>query len=500
MSDGRVRAPPELIPLLLQLSGFFESRGVKAYATGGFVRDLLLERPVTDLDISVDADPLELGPRLAVAPEWTYFTLDEERRHARILVPHTSLQIDLMPLRGAIEEDLRLRDFTINASATSLQALAVGPAEIIDPIGGSRDLSDGVVRLVSGQALVDDPLRMLRAVRFRAQLGFEIEAETVASIEQHAALLRSAALERQRDELMLILASEHAGRALRELDRFGLLAHLLPELDVTRGVEQPKQHHWDVFNHHIEAVTALDWMLLGSEPEADPQRAFWRELWESLEWWPDARAYLADEVSPGYKRWTVLKLTALLHDIGKPETKSTEAGGRTRFFGHADVGADIASRLLRRLRFPEKVIAHARAMIGAHLRPLLLVQKGAPSRRAVYRYFRDTEGAGIDTLFLSLSDHLATAGPLAGLDGWRRHLAVVSYLLATHFDSPPAATGAARLVAGEDLMEAFDLPPGPLIGDLLEAIKEGQALGDVKTREDALELARKQLEPKQGKR
>jgi len=489
--------PPRAAPhheLLQNLTAFFDAHGVEAFAVGGFLRDLSLDRPVVDIDISIFADPLEIGPALADALDGAYFPLDTERRHARILPPAADVHIDLLPLRGGVEDDLLLRDYTIDAMAAPLRDVADGQINLIDPTGGLTDLRDGVVRLVSEHALPDDPLRALRGARLATQLGFSIDPATADLIRRHSGLLSSVAAERQRDELMLIMATANAAGGLRLLDDLTLLSRVLPELDIARNVEQPKEHHYDVFGHSIAAVAAMDMLLAEQQPPSPPDDALWRELWTQLGWWTGARDYFRANVTPGVPRYAVLKLCSLLHDIGKPETKSFEAGGRIRFFGHSDAGAAIAVRLMRRLRFSSREIDMVRAMIEAHLRPLQMAQDGAPSRRAVYRFFRDTGDAGIDTLFLSLADHLATAGPRINMDGWRRHVALVNYILLKPFQEP-AVVSPPKLVDGDDLMAAFGLSPGHQIGELLELIREAHAAGEIATKAEALELARRHLTP-----
>jgi poly(A) polymerase len=487
------RVPLELSDAIQRIAGFFDGVGIRAYATGGFVRDILLDRPGRDIDISVDADPLIIAPALAGSLGGTAFILDPDRHHARILAPSIHAQVDLLPLRGAIEEDLRLRDFTINALAVDLAALAADSATpVLDPTGGLRDLDHRSIRAISEQSLIDDPLRLLRGIRLAAQLGFQVSAQTTDIIRQHANLLSSSATERQRDELLLLLGTDRAGQSLRHLDETGLLSALIPELDVTRGVTQPREHHWDVFNHGLESVRALDWLLSDAPPGSATEDRLWTVVQEQLEWLPDAHARWSDEASPGISRLSIVKLAALFHDVGKPETRSVDPDGRIRFFGHSDAGAALVRTALKRLHMPARVTDHVASMVKAHLRPLLIAREGAPSRRAVYRLFRDTGDAAIDTLFLSLADHAATSGPRVTELGWRRHVAVISYILAAA-SGPSSTPSASRIVTGEDVMTTLGIGAGPLVGELLEAIDEALAAGDVASREEALEFAREYL-------
>jgi len=473
--------------LVSEIAAFFEGRGVPAYAVGGFVRDGLQGRTFNDLDIAIAADPLELAPAIAEAFGGSFFPLDEERRLVRVLLPEAGVHLDLQPLKGPIEEDLGTRDFTIDAMGAELGQAAAGRLALIDPTGGLADLRGGIVRAVREPNLIEDPLRLLRGVRLAVALGFEIEPETAEMIQRSSSLVATAAAERQRDELVLILASGSAGRGLRMMDELGLLPAVLPELDVTRGVDQPKEHHWDVFNHSLQTVGAMEMLLAAEEPEAEMHRWLRQELWSQLGWWPQARAEMGGE------RGTILKMACLLHDIGKPETKSFQEDGRMRFFGHAEAGATIAGKLLRRLRFPSRESAQVTAMIDAHMRPLQMAQQGAPTNRAIYRFFRDTGGAGADTLFLSLADHLAAVGPRVTHEGWRRHVAIVSYILRKASEERELITPP-RLIDGDELMAELGIPPGRELGRILEVIREGQAAGEVKSREDGLRLARQYLE------
>lgn len=478
--------------ILADLKDFFSGRGVEAYVTGGFLRDALLGRDSHDVDISIAGDPLVLGRELADAHGGHYFPLAEEQHVARVLLPQRNVHIDLMPLRAEIEADLRQRDYTIDAMAASLAAAASGEVTVIDPTGGLNDLRDRLVRVIREDAFRHDALRPLRGARLATELDFTLEPGTVELIRQYAPRLSEVAVERQRDELMRIMATPRAGTGLRLLDDLGLLERLLPEMTDTRGVEQPKEHYWDVFDHCLETVRNLD-ILMGEEEPGDRHwRTLWRELWGQLAWWMEARDYFREELIAERPRLAVLKLGGLLHDIAKPETKTFDETGRMRFFGHADAGADRAGHILRRFHFSAREVALVQTMVKAHLRPVQMAQQGPPTRRALYRYFRDCGDAAIETLFLSLADHLGTVGPRVSASDWRQHVALVHYILTKRFQeeesiSPP------KLMGGDELMAELNLSPGPLIGRLLETLREAQAAGEISNREEALALARSLL-------
>ncbi len=285
MAEASLTVSPEVRGLLSRLDGFFRDRGVEAYVVGGFLRDALLARDSHDVDISIAGDPLALGPELADALNGRYFPLAEERRMVRVLLAEPPLYVDLLPLRGDVESDLRGRDFTIDAMAAPLGRAAAGTAAVIDPTGGRDDLRRRLVRVIGEEAFRADPLRPLRGARLAVELEFEVDPDTADLIRRYAGSLAQAAAERQRDELMRVLATPRAGLGVRLLDSLALLERLLPELTDSRGVEQPKEHYWDVLDHSLEAVDKLDILRAEEEPRDRRGRRLWRELWGQLAWW-----------------------------------------------------------------------------------------------------------------------------------------------------------------------------------------------------------------------
>jgi tRNA nucleotidyltransferase/poly(A) polymerase len=461
----------------------------EGYLVGGSLRDALLDRDLTDLDLAVAGDAPEFARTLADRLGGHYVLLDNERGTARIALDEGLVRIvDVATLRGSIDEDLGLRDFTIDALAVPLDRIDADG--VVDPRGGQRDLERRTVRLVSEQALLDDSLRLLRAVRIAVQLDFEIAPDTLDALRRHGARLNESAAERRRDELARCFATDRAARALRLLDDVGLLHEVFPEITAGRGVTQPKEHHYDVFDHNIETVAALDWMLSEHEPSGANEAKLWRALWQAFVTAGDLRHYLREDLSEGRSRATLLRIAALLHDVAKPETRALDETGRIRFFGHSERGGEIARDVLRRLRFGRREIDLAATMIEEHLRPGQLSSSGPPTRRALYRYFRDTGEAAESVLLLFLADGFAARGPDTKLEAWQRQVAYVAYVLARRHEDEQIVRPT-RWLNGEEIMAALGIEQGPEVGRLLAALEEAQASGDVRDRETAIEFVRR---------
>ncbi len=480
----------DLQRFLTAVGEFLASRSVNGYLVGGFVRDLLLGRDSEDVDLAVDGDVFAIGQGMADAFGGTFVSLDEKRGMARVVLHPQSVvrHLDLISYSEGIQMDLARRDFTIDAMAIPLEQVASedGGFSIADPYDGANDLRRGLIRKVSDGAFKEDPLRLLRGARLSVQLGFAIEEETREAIARDASLLSGVAAERVRDELLKLLAEPRSSASLRLLDGLGLLCILFPELEEARGVSQPKEHYWDVLDHSIETSWAVEKVVRRVDSEETPALRY-------LPWHPQLEGYFSQGASDGHDRLTFLKLAGLLHDIGKPATKTVEPSGRMRFFGHSELGADMVEAALQRLRFSSRGVAMVREMVRHHLRPGQMTQPGElPTRRAIYRYFRDLKDVAVDTLYLNLADYLAARGPTLELQEWARHCQMIGYVLSEGLEvaSPQAAV---KLVDGHAVMEAFNLTPGPIVGRLLVLVQEAQGAGEIETQEQALALIQEHL-------
>lgn len=480
--------------LLRSASAVISKQGRVAYLVGGFVRDWLLGRETVDVDIAVYGDCEGAVAEIARVTGGKAFLLDDVNRVFRVLVDRGGKQwyLDFTSFSGSIEDDLARRDFTINAMALGLQEfVASGMVNIIDPFSGRADLAARLVRAISPDVFESDAARLLRAVRLARELEFAVEPNTEDLIRRNHRLAALIPGERIREELLRMIALPGSGNLMRYMDGLGLLTQIFPEVGLMKGVEQPKEHCWDVFEHSIETMAAVEFLLREA-----PWKYGGEELLDSVPWSDELKAHFDAEVSSGSTRGRLLKLGGLLHDVAKPATKTVDETGRIRFLGHTKQGAALAALALQRLRFSNREVRLVENLVYNHLRPVQMANEGLPTSRAVYRFFRDTEGAGIDVLFLALADFLATQGPRLNIEEWRQHNRLVGYIL-SEYRKQQSVVLPAKLVDGHELMRIFGLKPGRLIGELLTEVREAQVAGEVTTREEAIALVRKKLEKRQ---
>ena len=497
----------------MELVKFFSSQDCAVFLVGGYLRDSLLGRAGGDLDLAVSCDPQVLARRLAKELGGSYVPLSPQRGVARIVLPaptlappdppdlldhagphsagidegindalNQALTIDVAGFTTTIEDDLARRDFTVDAMALPLADWTSGQwrERVVDPYNGVQDLAEKRIRAVSSRVFRDDPGRLLRAVRLAGQLGFRLEPDTARLIRTEAFRINRVSGERLRDELLAILAGDGARGQLEVLDRLDLLCRVIPELALTKGVDQPKVHYWDVWGHLLHSVETAELVTKGHQNSA---------IYMLAPWTPDLAEHFSEKVSDGHTRRTILKLTALLHDIAKPQTKGIDETGRTRFLGHSELGAEMAASRLTELRLSARGIAMVAKMVEQHLRPGNMRQGvDWPTSRAIYRYFRDLGDVAVDTLYLALADYLAAKGPELMPDQWGEHARIIAHIL-EYGTRQTASEKIPRLVTGHDLMQELGLEPGPKVGLLLEKINEARAAGEVNTREEALALA-----------
>ena len=482
---------PGQLELIRVVSRVAASQNVTVAIVGGFIRDSLLGCPARDLDLAVKGDAKLFAGELAAQLGATVFALDPDAGMYRLTLQDRVFdQIDVGAYAGTLTDDLLRRDFTADALAVPVNTakLANNQLTVLDPTGGLGDLAKRELRAVAPGVFESDPARLLRSIRLAAESGFKIVPATEQLIAENAHLASEVAGERTREDLVKLFSLPSAGTVIEYLDRLGLLTAIFPELEPSRGVDQPIEHNWDVLGHQIRTVAALDWVLRRGDWLYAPA-----EAQAIIPFDDDVAAYFAASINGGASRLALTRLGALIHDIAKPETKTLAPSGRVRFYGHADRGAETAAGMLTRLRFSQKEIKFVTAMIEAHMRPTQMSpDSSGPTPKAVYRFLRDTGEAATATLYLSLADHLAARGPTLVLDNFREHVTIVAYVLAERTRQREKTPK--RLIDGNELQLRFNLKPGPDMGRILETVAEAQATGEVNNKEEALALTRRLIE------
>ena len=422
-------------PAWRQFVALLRREPMPAYLVGGSVRDALLGRSGCDLDVVVEGDALSLGRRLADRLGGAYMPLDSERHVARIILKtgDAVLHVDLAGLRAPdILGDLWDRDLTINAMALPLH----GSDALLDPTGGQADLQARLVRMVTPASFGNDPARVLRALRLSEALGFALTPDTAAALERYAPALARVSPERLRDELCQILALPDAVTPLVGALECGALAVMLPELGDAPAMRR------------VLAVLAV--------VESPNPR-------EEFSFWPPA-AHWNEELTFGHSRWLMVKWAALLAGVG--------------------TSAEVTA-IAQRLRLSVREARYLADAVGSCAQVLGWRDAAALDPLTIYRHYRRAGDAGV-------------AGSLLAW-AWHKSAGVESPVLAQHvqalwcawFGQYEALVDPPTLLTGDQLMDALGLAPGPVVGRLLETVREAQVQGHVRTHEQALDWARR---------
>ena len=419
-----------------------ESQGVRAFVIGGYVRDWFLKRPCNDIDVVVEGSGIALAEAVAAR---VHAKVSVFRRFGTAMLRYQGMEVEFVGARresyradsrkpivedGSLKEDQERRDFTINALAFSLCRADYG--ELVDPFGGIRDLDEGIIRtpLDPDTTYSDDPLRMLRAIRFATQLGFRIVPESKASIRRNAGRLSILSRERIADELNKIMKTARPSVGWLMIDECGLLPAILPALDALKGVETVEgRGHKDNFRHSLQV---LDNVAAASD-----------KLW--------------------------LRWAALLHDVGKARTKRYEPGVGWTFHGHEYLGSKMIKGIFADLKMSQTEDLHyVEKLVALHLRPVSLVTDEVTDS-AVRRLLFDA-GDDIDDLMILCKADITSKNALK-VEHFRQQYEELRRKL-VEVEEKDAVRNFKNPITGEIVMEKYHLPPCNTIGVIKEAVKE----------------------------
>jgi len=456
------------------------SKGFDVYVVGGFLRDLFLKRKYSDVDLAVNKNILEYSKRIAEGFKSKFITLNDVDKTYRVILKNSIISnIDISLFNGrTIEQDLKNRDFTINAIAFNLKDFKSFRKQII--FSGSsalKDLKSKTINTVSVKSFEADPLRMLRAFRLAAELNFKLSQKTFKQIKHNAKLICKVAPERIKDEIFRILSVKNAVASIKEMDRCGLISEIFCEIKAMKKAKKKYYHHFGgLFQHSLETMES-------SENILNNLKKYFPDNYIDLH-----KHFGNNEIfSKNVTRNGLLKFAAFFHDNAKPETAKF-VDGRMHFFGHEILGAEKIEKIMLSLKFGRRDIETVVFLIKHHMRLSTLTRSNTVTKRAALKFFRDIGSNTPDIIILSMSDwhsykklKIFSSSVLKSQEKSARELLKYYYELKNTKPLP-------KIIDGNIIMRKFGLKPGPWIGDLLDFVFEAQEEGKISKLSEALEV------------
>ncbi|MCF7870517.1 MAG: HD domain-containing protein [Candidatus Omnitrophica bacterium] len=460
------------IPQIDKISELAKETKIKVWLVGGFLRDSCLDtsKDLIDFDFCVEKNIDLFVKKISESLRKKVIVLDKKNSSFRIVVNKNkkNYSYDFILMRGrGIKQDLSQRDFTINTLALDITE----PKKILDYYGGIKDLKKKKIKALSDSVISDDPLRILRGFSFASKYGFNIEARTLKFFHSYREKLKKVSYERINQELFKIFDSKKSYKIIKKMNELRVIDQIMPYVEKMRKTGQGGFHHLNVWDHSIETLKQFE--LLSERKIKNKQ---------------EVRDFLNQQLGGGRKRGQIIKLACLIHDAGKPFVKK-KTKTRTIFHMHEKIGREISSKFAKRMRLSKIERQKIAKMVFWHLRPGYLADQVTPSRRAVYRFFRDTQEEGVSVILLSLADWRATRGPLTNSLKRKRHEKVMLKLVESYF-AEKKKKPVPRIIDGWDLINRLGVKEGPEVGKILAKIKELQALGKVNKKSEALEAAK----------
>ncbi len=459
------------------------SSGYDVCLVGGAIRDYLIDLKssgqIKDFDFIVFGDSKKLAKMWATESSGTLVLLDEEERIYRVVKGKTIFDFSSPKGKDHIS-DAEKRDFTIN----TLRADVTGNNVILDPTKlGRKDIQDKTIRETNEQTFTDDPLRLLRAFRFMATLpGFKIEVRTLKRITRDRGLIKNVAKERLGEEFVKLFSGGDSFSSIVLMDKSRLLEAIFPEVERMRGVTQNRYHTEDVWGHSLSCLKEAESIV--ERPEAQfPERGDF------------LRDYLNTPVGGGWRRSSLIKLTALFHDVGKPETRGEKTNASdldgtgkkdATFYGHENRGAEIFKGIAKRIIITKSAAKIGTSLIKNHMRLLSLASAEKVTERGIGRLIRDVGEDIPGLLILGLADTLAGKRDASNNNGLKRNRELIETVFKAYDRMSGGGKPMVPLLSGSEIMALVGIEEGILVGELKSELLLAQATGTIKTRKEAI--------------
>ncbi len=436
-------------------------KGIQSYITGGYVRDVLMEKTSPDRDLIICTKNLkEFSQNLAQELKGHFIELDSENNIYRIVLEDKINYIDITsPVENNFEADIQRRDLTINAIAYDITN-----SRFIDLTGGIADIKNKKIRGISDKNFEDDPLRLIRIFRFYSKTGFEIDEHLTELAKKLKQSIKKPAKERILLELLKMFEGKYADKALLKLDETGLLEEIFPIYCEVKKVPPNSHHHLDLIHHLIETVKQIQIIYENSSP--------------------DIKTYLDSTKYGGVKVLAYLKLAGFLHDIGKPSCWTIE-NGRHRFIKHDLAGAELVVPILKELKFSKKQIEYIKTLIKYHIYPSSMVSAPDVSEKAYLKFYRKADGYVIDIIILAMADRLSARGEAVTDDMVNTNIMNLTNLLNNYLEIQKDIKPLEKLLDGREIMQILNIRQGKELGEIIKALNEAQISSDVTNKEEA---------------
>lgn len=443
-------------------------KDVDAFVVGGFVRDILMGKTSPDRDLIVcNCDVKQFSKNLADKLNGHYIELDTLNNIYRIVLEDKINYIDVTcPIENDFEKDIKRRDLTINAIAYDLKN-----SKFIDLVGGIEDIKNQKICSIEDKNFEDDPLRLIRIFRFYAKTGFKIDKALIELSKKLCKRINEPAKERVNVELLKLFEGEYSELALIEMDNCGLLEELFPIYKEVKKVPKNSHHHLPLIGHLVETVKQVQLLYSNATEEV--------------------KIYLENKNYGGVSQLAFLKLSAFLHDIGKPSTWTIEEEtGRHRFIKHDDVGSQLVVPILKEFKFSKKQIEYVKMLIKYHIYPSGLFCSEDVTDKAIMKFYRKMDGYVIDVIMLAMADRLSARGEQITDEIVEKNINSLTKLLNDYLSIQKDIKPLPKLLDGLDIMEILQIKQGPELGKIINELKEAQISGMVNDKQEAIDFVK----------
>lgn len=441
------------------------------YMVGGSVRDYLMKKEVIDFDIVTPEDINNLAEKLANIKNGRCINLDKENRVVRVVLNNEhneKIVIDFCKMKGKdIYEDLSKRDFTINALAVKVEDGKIDFSSVIDPYGGIEDIKNGIINEIYENVYLEDPIRLLRAVRLMAELNFDISDKTLELIKKNSYSIKEASGERISNEIFKILALKRSYYYFNFMDKhLNILGKIFPEIEPMKDVGRCKYHVVDSWTHSLHTMRTIEKIIYADNYFEDHLRKAYEEHTSKI-------------MTNGHTRIQLIKLAALFHDIGKPKARWVDETGRVRFRGHEIVGEEIMADISDRLRLSNIEKKFLCKIVREHMWPLTLYKTNDVSGRSLYDLFKNFGESTLDIILIGLADIISTRQLLKPHEEMGMYKVHAEYLANNYLTRFKRLEDISSIINGNDILENFDIEDKTIIGDIIDSVKKAVFFGKI---------------------